>query len=587
MDQRCNSADERLGLVERHAAVLADAHEALKHAVAQDFSAFAIDTTDRLGAGLAEVRAAADAAADQADAAVAHLIAELRGVREAIDHRMEQSAADTRARMHAAFADAADRLGQLSERVTDNERFTNRITDQLRAQIVDVEDGAQTALEETAAALRNADAVIAADLSRATLEQHAALENTRTTLSAELIAVREDQISALARLKLVDVAVGNALNEIADVREAADRGVADVRDALLARIALAESRAQEAQSNAQTSATARIDDVMSRLGQAERDTVQLRQTLLVEVERVETCTFASLEKLGRDVTAAETANERRTELAAQALRTELERGRQQAAADIATLREDHAGVAARLTLLDGALNRVETVAAPLDARIAQLEAALAGAETEQALSVVRDDIATLAQRLDALRADTTLADRMATLQSQLGEQAAQSSELSDKLQGLARMVNRVAAQGVESANRAEERAHQIDVAMADMRLSQLASEPAPAAAERAIRAFEQRVEEMEQRQVEALHTLRNDIARFVADNDRRLADLEVPDARDLASEFDSLRARIEERIIGVETRSIRTLEQVADTVAMLEQRFLQASDDLEAQARSA
>jgi hypothetical protein len=85
---------------------------------------------------------------------------------------------------------------------------------------------------------------------------------------------------------------------------------------------------------------------------------------------------------------------------------------------------------------------------------------------------------------------------------------------------------------------------------------------------------------MEQRQAEALETLRADIVRFVGDNDRRLQALESPEIDyNLAAEFDALRRRVEDRIVGMEQRSVRTLEQVADTVQLLEQRFNNRGDE--------
>jgi hypothetical protein len=44
-------------------------------------------------------------------------------------------------------------------------------------------------------------------------------------------------------------------------------------------------------------------------------------------------------------------------------------------------------------------------------------------------------------------------------------------------------------------------------------------------------------------------------------------------ADEVAAEFKALRQRVEDRIMGVEQRSVRALEQVADTMAVLEQRF--------------
>jgi hypothetical protein len=553
-DERATGIDQRIDGVEgvargaeRAVSVLADAHEALKHAVADDFSAFAHDTTSRLGAGLAEVRAAADEATEQADAAVAHLISELRSVRAALDARLEESAEETRAHMHEAFGEAAERMAAMAERVVDNERFTTRVTDQLRAQIVDVEDGAQTALEETAESLRRANNSLAADLSRTRQESEAALESTRATLAAEIVAAREDQLSQLARLKLVDVAVGNTINELGDARETFD-----------ARIRETTAAASE------------------RAAQSEEDIQHLRQTLAVEVERVETCTLAALEKLAGDIAAGDANSERRIQQAEHSLRAELDRAREHAAGDINLLREEHAGALARLTLLDNALTRVEANTAPLEQRLGQLEAVFEAAETQQSLDA-------LIQRFDALSGDTGLADEVAALHARAQQHETKSAEIDDRLQGVARMLNRVAAQGVESAARTEESAHQIEVALADLRLERFAEPSAPT---EAIEAIDQRVAAFEQRQAAALDQLRAEIAGFVTENGRRLTAIEQArtepkaDDGDLATAFEDLRARIEERIIGVEQRSVRTLEQVVDTVAMIEQRLMSAGNDL-------
>jgi hypothetical protein len=154
LDQRLHAVEETVHAANASVAQLAAAHEALKYAVADDFSVLARDTAARLSAGLEDVRAAAEAAAAQADAAVSHLIAELRNVRETVEARLQESAAATRTRMQAAFADAAERMDALVERVSESERLAARSAEQLRAQLADVEDGAQTAIEETAETLR-------------------------------------------------------------------------------------------------------------------------------------------------------------------------------------------------------------------------------------------------------------------------------------------------------------------------------------------------------------------------------------------------------------------------------------------------
>jgi hypothetical protein len=118
-----------------------------------------------------------------------------------------------------------------------------------------------------------------------------------------------------------------------------------------------------------------------------------------------------------------------------------------------------------------------------------------------------------------------------------------------------------------------------------------------------VTAIAARIEAMEQAQNAALEALREDIARFVSDNDERLAALEQGGAtalsgdeiliahaiearlteleqRDVAAEFETLRRRIDDRILSVESRSVRALEQMAETVSLIEKRYIDGEDDL-------
>jgi hypothetical protein len=595
-EQRSAGLGRRVDGVERSASILADAHEALKHAVADDFAAFTHETADRLNANLAELRAAADSAAEQADAAVAHLVSELRGLRVSIEHRLEESVEETRARMHAAFADAADRMATLAERVTDNERFIARTGEQLRAQITDIEDGAQVALEESVHALRQADAALAADISRATQEHYAAVEAARSDLAAQLGAIREDQITQLARLKLVDGALGNTINSVAELGASVERRIGDIETSVCSTLSQAGEDWDQ-----------RFDAVTARVSRGEQQAQALQQRLGAELDRIEASTFAALEKLRRDIAAGDAEAVQRLDSALEEMRGELVEVRNRAVNEAHLLREEHTGALARLTLLDTALTRLEGASInvntrigqletaitdldpELERRLAQLEYAAANAETEQALAIVRHDLADLAARLVAHEADMTLADRVTALHRRLDEQDSKAGEANENVQGLARMLNRVAAQSVETARRAEEHAHQIDVALADLRLDVLSSAEANNLSS-AVQTLQERMTAFELRQSNALETLRDDIARFVADNDRRFESLETKpaavDQSDLAAEFETLRTRIEERVLGVELRSVRTLEQVVDTIAMLEQRLLSAPAS-EDQAQSA
>ena len=579
----------RIDGVERSVSILADANEALKHAVAEDFAAFTHDTADRLNVSLAELREAADAAADQADAAVAHLVNELRGLRTSLEHRLEESAEETRGRMHAAFADSADRMAALASRVTDNERFVSRTAEQLRAQMTDVEDSAQVALEETALVLRTADAALAAHLARASQEHHAALEATRADLTAQVSDLREEQITHLARLELVDIAVGNTINSIAEVRNAVEN---DVRGAL-----------QQVGADWDQ----RFDAVTARVGRDEQQTQHLQQKLGAELDRIEASAFAALEKLRRDIGAGDAGVTQSLNVALEEIRGDLAEVRNRAINEVHLLREEHTGALARLTLLDNALTRLEAASINVNGRFEQLESARAGdselarriaqlehaadaAETEQAFAMVRSDVAALVERLDILYADTALSDRLTALQRGLELYEHKAGELNEGLQGVARVLNRVAAQGVETAEKADERTHQVEAALADLRLQVLSNADVNTTAA-ALQTLQERMTAFELRQGNALEALRTDIARFVADNDGRLEALESKPAPtgqgDLAAEFETLRTRVEERVLGVELRSVRTLEQVVDTVALLEQRLLNTSEAEDQAAKSA
>jgi localization factor PodJL len=661
-ESRCGVIEARLdavaqvaGRADETSGGLAAAHEALKYALAEDFSALAQDSAERLAAGLDDMRAAAEAAAEHAEAAARRAIGELQMLRASIEQRLEDTAAETRDRMQAAFADAADRLGALTGRVMETERRAARTADELRAQIAEVEDGAQTALEETAESLRQAGDALAADLRRSVLEGRAALENLHGDLAGEIAEVRELQLGNAARLKLVDAAVAGAASDIAALRENLEARVQDgvvhaqvglhhaqldweARfSAIAARLADTEDSADTGRllagridalaahvANGEHSATetahaleARISALAARMAEAERETGQTRQIMEAEAERIETCTFAALEKLSRDMAAGHVALDEKLVQSAEALASAL---RQDMGAELSDLRDQHSGALARLRLIDKALGEAgpDSVAVRLArleaelgdrsidreilARLARLEHAAANAETEQAVAALQQSVAELSAQLSERRGDDQLAQHVEDLRARLAAHETQAGEAADRLHGVARMMSRLKAQSADAAAQAEERLHKVELALADLRLDTIADQQ-PAYIE-AVQALEQRVGELDARQLGALEQLRADIALFIDANDRRFAALETNDdaallqdmseifsARlsrleqyDVAAEFDALRRRMDERILGVEQRSVRALEQVAETVAMIERRFAGREDGKLAQS---
>ncbi|MBC7768881.1 MAG: hypothetical protein H7124_08835 [Phycisphaerales bacterium] len=608
---------------------VAVAHEALKYAVADDFSAFTSETTARLGAGLEDVRAAAEIAAQQADTAVAHLITELRGVRIAIEDRVAEGVAETRQRMHTAFAEAAERLNALGERVNETERLSLRGLEQLRTQIADVEDAGQTAIEETAESLRQAGTALAAEFARATRDNRTALDSVHADLSSEIAELRERQAGGLARLKQVDVTTSANGADIAALRDLLDQSIARSQRETLETIAKAQAdRRQE------------VAALTSRLAQQELDGADNDRALKADIERVEACTLAALDKMAADRAGGDALLERQIEQRAAAtdagvdqLRQRMERQIQDQDALLDKIAADRAGAdallerqieqraavteagveqlrqrierqmqdqdafqsgaLARLKLLDSALSSVGDTPARLerietdlagraidrgfDERLLRLEARAEGGETDHALAVLRGQIAGVAAQLDAQRQDDSFKQVIEELRSRVTAFSAQAADAGERVHGVARMVGHLSAQHADAMTQSEERLRKLELAVADVRLDQY-SGPAPSsAAAEAAHALEQRIVAVEARQSDTFDLLREDLGAFIADNVARLEALESAQPAgsdyDVAAEFQALRTRIEERILGVEQRSVRALEQVADTMAVLEKRF--------------
>jgi localization factor PodJL len=560
-----------------NAAVLADAHEALKHAVAADFSAFAQDISDRLSHGLRDVAAAAEDAAAQADAAVAHLVVELRGVRATLEQSVADGVDETRRRIHAAFSDAGARIDALSERIDTVEVMSLRANEQLRIRLTDIEDAAQTSLEETAETLRQAGAALAADLQRSIQDGRAALESVHGDLAGEIAELRERQQGAAARLKQMDAAAGGLANDLTALRES-----------MLRRIADSEVVAGEAAARIHDELGEQLGALASRFARHEDDTTETNYKLRAETERVEASTLAALEKLANDIRTGDAALHERINANAAAVTNLIDQLNRRVEAEFARVHEQQSSAAARLTVIDLALGAQTQLAERVD----RIEADLGEGRTETKLAAIDAQLGTLTRAL-ADRSDAELVQRIEELRARLAAYENHASVAADGVNDLVRMLGRVTTQNAETAAKAEERVHNLEMALADLKLDHLAARDKPAATPddiaalqwrvsameqrkpEALATLEQRLGEMEGRQVEALEALRADIVRFVADNDRRLAALESPEIDyNLAAEFDALRRRVEERILGVEQRSVRTLEQVADTVQMLEERFM-------------
>lgn len=503
---------ERLAHGAAHtAAELTDAHEELKHALASDFEDFAQGTDERLNAGLAQIRHAAELAAQQSDEALAHLVRDVEDMRSNLENNIARSTAETRARMQAAFSDSAERANALAEKISQTERAVVRLDEDLRERLGDVADAAQAALDTTAEGLRQADADLLAEIQRSRSEAAANADSWHSDVSDALAALRE------------------RLETRAEQNEFAIRQ--------------------------------RIDALAARVVKNEEISSDDHRRLTAETHRVEACTIAALEKVVQDVSDGDAALDARLQQAEAATHTLGARVDD----DLAELRRRHAEALARLHMLeqrDASLDAQAAAAAavtPLQARLAALEAGDRALDSEFTERLTRLEAATL-----NTSAQDALASAQADMLMRIAAIEASTGEAADRVAGVSRVLGRLAAQNADAAAETEERLQKLETGLAEgLGENEL------------IAALQGRLAEIEARQADAFESLRQSISAFVSANENRLSALETDgaDDYDLATEFESLRRRMEERILGVEQRSVRALEQVAETVSMMERRI--------------
>jgi hypothetical protein len=568
--------------------VLEQAHDQLRHALAKDLGALANDAAERIAIGLDAARAAAEAAADHADRSAARLEAELAQTRAALDQGLEDSAANARALVQAAFDDAADRILALAQGLSDVDRRQARRADQLQASIADAQTANKAALQQTATSLRQADAELAAQIAKTAKENQAALGAVRDSLASELSEVRHQQVSAVNRVERLAADFADASHEFGAQQEQLESAMAGLK-----------AEFGGALKTAADGWDVRFEAAAAQFGARQH-------SLNANLERVELSTIAALETLSSTMRERDADLETRIAMGVaetNALIARVEARLEQEAAhaseqlaetqaQVATLMGAHESTGPRLASLHNQLaDHIEATTARervLAERIASLSTAdqvsslsmrldkveLAAKDTPSGVDALRKRLDALAAQVAALGDNQGLAQRLEDLRGRIAPLEAQSAEAASGMQGVARMLGRLSTQSAETAAQSEKRLAKLEKAVADVHLERLREQESEGAG-----ALEARLQAFEDRHQTALDALRAEIAHFVSENDRRLAAVErgeLPGGEDLAAAFDTLRRRMDERVADVEQRSARALEQVADTVSLIERRLMAA-----------
>lgn len=596
LDQRLSVTDDIARDADRAIAETARAQDALKSAIANDFREFARTAEARTAADLAEVRTAAIAAANHADESAAHVLAEMRALRETVEGRLAETAAETQARMHAAFADSVELVNALNSRVAEHERDARLNAESMRARLIDIEDASQTAIEATAETLRTAHSALAVDVARLAQDartsvdaMRVASETLRGDVSRDIHALQDAQASTQARLKLVDSAIANAIADMGGVRDEISRRAQETaaqarQDLALARDGLAN----------------RIETLATRMSDSDALAAETHKALAAETHRVEACTIAALEKAAQDRAALENvlrmglsdaeraraAMEQAINLSianvAHAARAHADEGDQRLNQELAAIRNQRAGLQ----------SRIDAVAAKVDGELAKIPARMGAIESAAATHInsvdgLRAQMDILSSRIDSVNqgvtarfedavsriskrfesANAPLTARLDEAHSRIAAHDAAAAESAEHVRNLARIVDRLSAQAADTASHAAERLQDVEIAIADLSVKQASG------AHDVVAALTKDMLDAEQRHARALDALRRDIALFLDDSDARMAKLEAGQGGDLTQEFTALHQNVEDRLAEAERRSVRALEQVMETVALLRRRF--------------
>ena len=519
--------------------------------------------------GLEEMRGAAEAATARADTAAAHLLRELRVMRDTLEERLTESANETRSRMQAVFAEVTERQAALAERIREAEQAQTRISKQLRAEMVEADQAVLGAAENNAEQLRQAHVALATDFARESQTQRSALQAAREEFSGGIADLRDRQLGALARLAQLETTAGNSANDITALRETLER-----------RLEWLTAEARSNLAKAQTAWSERADALTRGITRSDREASDGQRALRSDIERVEACTLVALDKLNQDRVAGDAALQQALEAAASVARASTDTTERHWRHETEGLRDQNAALLARLEGVESSLSAhaplsvaVGTIPS-LERGLARLEAAQRQERpSEQALDARLSRVESASARAATDAATLVELKRHVT---QLAAQAAAPRPSEAILQALQERLESQASDTTAHATRM----NTLELKWADANLGQ-------SAVDARIGGLDARVEAFGQRQADAFEALRADIARFVSDNDERLAALERNDdltliearfeaqfeQRDVSAQFADLRQRIEERVLSVEHRSVHALEQVSETIALLEQKF--------------
>ncbi|HWA01253.1 MAG TPA: hypothetical protein VG841_13160 [Caulobacterales bacterium] len=510
---------------------------------------------------------------------------QLRSAVDGLDRRLDETAEELSASQRAqmAAAEAMRQHAALSEqRLREVERGADAQAVALTATIADAvasaESTAQRAAEEAGAAAERmlADVLSARETFTDALAAHSQkLRGEMDVLANDIVArtklmqERGDRLIETAEMRIVareEAAAGAA----AKLEARVEQRCVDLRDEVMLFVAEHENRAMAATEELaedfsemrerHAGAMARLSLVENELGRVAAESNGVRavfEARLSEARAASDERFEAVDNrfadLGEHIEVSHlgvAADIARIDGAfadlADALAGQEAQNRAQFEAARENFQTQHDDMRAWASEIDrklddhsSALEAAEQAAAALAERVVQAEAAR-GAEREKLDEVLFG----LEQRIVATETAVAASHRMVAkiddIKSRVAVQEQESADGANRVSELAHALGALAAQQGGTGQRVEARVHDLEVALGDLRLQRFAD-------------------------VEA-----DNIANEFALMEQRLAQLEQTVA---AEQLDALRRAVEERMLAVESKNVRMLQHLNETIAQLAKKW--------------
>ncbi len=545
LTQRAQSADEIARRAELATVNLSRDLQERATALSQHIEDVDADAKYAIGVGLAESRAAAEAAAREAAHAASEAVEEIRALQETMARRLSDSEAHTRDYVATAIENTRTQQEAITSRVARGENEFRRAYDGLSERLAGLETGARFAIDEVATEIRAAQSGLAQRLERIEQASREGTAGLRQAAGAAIADLRNAQLGLSARLKLVEESSGASVDfsEFKDAQAALAERLTKLESApdyhadlsaIAARLERVESAEGPDIDGALAAFDAKLGALEARLSERTAQTGSGDDALHARLDEI-------WSRLGAHDDRVSDSN-----------------------AQVRTLEDSLHRLAERLAETESTAN---TAIRTLEQTIASVEAKTAGPDTAQQTEAVRQVLEQrlndMAQATEAMIHDlrTELVDRAnAARDSEIG------AEHIDGLEGAVADVNRRLA--------AAERRQAQTIEAISIEIKRMSE-----TVDRRLRAVETKGDG----DPDANAAVREEVSRLARALEARFEEIERREAAAfdrMGLEVGRLSERLEDRFAAVEGRSAQAIEQVGEQVARMAERFNQRQEGL-------